>query len=72
MTSDNPVMICSISMRVNLEQIQITNRAIFDELDIIALSLEDVSTLLLADFQGGGKLFVKNTLKSKSNQKFQS
>jgi len=66
MTSDNPVMICSISMRVNLEQTQITNLAIFDELDISVLSLEAISTLLLADFQGGGKLIVKNTLKSKS------
>ena len=53
-------------MRVNLEQTQITNLAIFDELDISVLSLEAISTLLLADFQGGGKLIVKNTLKSKS------
>jgi hypothetical protein len=57
---------------VNLDEIQIMNRAIFEELDIIVLSLEAISTLLLADFQGGGKLIVKNTLKSKSNQKIQS
>jgi len=31
------------------------------------LSLEDVSTILLAHFQGGDKRNVKNILKGKSN-----
>jgi len=57
---------------VNLDEIQIMNRAILEELDIIVCSLEAISILLLADFQGGGKLFIKNTLKSKSNPKIQS